>query len=234
MTQLTTAQIAGYASRAGFKGDALTKAVAIALAESGGRSDARGDVALQDSTWGPSLGLWQVRSLRAQTGTGRERDATRLTDPAFNAAAAWSISNHGKNFGPWTTYTNGAYLANMGKAAKAAGEPSTWDRVAGAGTGLIFGVGGAVAGAVTGKTNPVDSVGGVVTDAAGGVMGGLDAVGGFFGALGQRGTWVRVLQVVGGAGLVVAGVVIVGRGVVQDVAVAAIPGGNVIKAAAGG
>lgn len=76
---------------------------------------------------------------------------------------------------------------------------------------------------------PVDGVK-AGADAVGGVVSGIDAVGSFFGALGQRATWVRVLQVVGGAALVIGGVVIVGKGVIADVAVSALPGGGALKA----
>jgi len=92
--------------------------------------------------------------------------------------------------------------------------------------GLPFGsqAGGAAGGAI-------DGAGSGAIAAAGGVLSSLDAVGSFFGALGQRGTWVRVLQVVGGAGLMVAGVAIVGHGVIGDVATELIPAGKAVKAA---
>lgn len=109
------------------------------------------------------------------------------------------------------------------------GDGGSWKN---AGIGYVL---GGVPGAIIGGTvgNPIEKVGGVVTDAAGGVVGGLDAIGGFFGAISQRGTWVRVLQVVGGAGLVVTGVVIVGKGTIVNTALNAVPGGAVIKAAGG-
>lgn len=107
------------ASGAGFRGESLATAVAIAGGESGWRADAVGDVALANAEWGPSIGLWQIRSRREQAGTGRERDATRLTDPAHNAAAAWSISAGGTNWRPWTVYNTGAYRAHL-DAARAA------------------------------------------------------------------------------------------------------------------
>lgn len=109
MTALSPAQLYALARNAGLSATAATTATAVALAESGGRSDAVGDVALEDGTWGPSVGPWQIRSLKAQTGTGGPRDVTRLSDPAFNAASMASISGGGKNFGPWTTYTKGTY-----------------------------------------------------------------------------------------------------------------------------
>lgn len=104
---------------AGFRGEQLVTAVAIAKGESGWRADAEGDVGLANDKWGPSIGLWQIRSLRADTGTGRDRDAAALRDPTFNARAAWSISSGGSNWRPWTVYTSGAYRAHIG-AARAA------------------------------------------------------------------------------------------------------------------
>src|SRR5205085_11165321 len=98
---------------AGFSAANAAVATAIALAESGGRTEAQGDLGLQNGTWGPSVGLWQIRSLKAETGKGTPRDASKLTDPQFNAQAAYVISNGGANFKPWTTYTNGAYKKKL-------------------------------------------------------------------------------------------------------------------------
>ena len=98
-------QIGAYAYNAGVRSQSgLQAAIAIALAESSGNPNATGDVALQNATWGPSLGLWQIRSIKAESGKGTVRDATRLKDPAYNAKSMFSISNGGKNWGPWTTW----------------------------------------------------------------------------------------------------------------------------------
>lgn len=113
MTTLTPAQIYTYAMNAGFTAANAAVATAIALAESGGRTDAEGDLTLQNGTWGPSVGLWQIRSLKAEYGKGTPRDASRLKDPDYNARAAYSISGGGVNFKPWTTYTNGAYKKKL-------------------------------------------------------------------------------------------------------------------------
>lgn len=94
-------------------------AVAIAMAESGLNPNAEGDVTIQTSTWGPSVGLWQVRSLKADSGTGRTRDASRLKDPAFNAKSMAEISNGGTNWSPWSVYTSGAYRSNLNPVASA-------------------------------------------------------------------------------------------------------------------
>ncbi len=106
---LSASQIADLARRAGFPAASVATAVGVALAESAGRTGAKGDIGLQDSKWGPSVGLWQVRSLKADYGTGRPRDESRLTDPEFNAHSALIISSGGQNWNPWTTFTSGKY-----------------------------------------------------------------------------------------------------------------------------
>jgi lysozyme-like protein/D-alanyl-D-alanine carboxypeptidase-like protein len=120
VSTLSAAQIAAHAYSAGFRGMALTTAVAVALAESGGNPKIKGDTTITDAKWGPSIGLWQIRSLRADYGTGRERDANANLDPAINAKHAWSISHHGTTWQPWSTYTNGSYRAHLNEARTAA------------------------------------------------------------------------------------------------------------------
>jgi hypothetical protein len=115
MATLSPAQIYTLALNAGLSSTTAAVATAVALAESGGRTDAQGDVGLQNATWGPSVGLWQIRSLKAEYGKGTPRDASMLTNPDFNARAMASISNGGKNFKPWTTYTSGAYKKQIDK-----------------------------------------------------------------------------------------------------------------------
>jgi len=122
MTVLNTDEVARHCHNAGFCGTELVTVVAIAKGESGFDTDAVGDGDLADGTWGPSVGLLQVRSLRAELGTGGERDELANHDPAHNARAAWSISAHGSNFGPWSVFQSGAYqrhLAAVGPACRA-------------------------------------------------------------------------------------------------------------------
>lgn len=92
-------------------------ASAIAMAESTANSGAVGDKEITDETWGPSFGLWQVRSLWADESKGTARDATRLPDPNFNAQAMCEVSGRGKNWTPWTMYVNGEYRKHLGTAA---------------------------------------------------------------------------------------------------------------------
>jgi hypothetical protein len=94
---------------AGLGHEQAITATAIAWAESGLNPAAVGDMALVDTVWGVSLGLFQIRSLHAHTGTGKERDANRLRDPAFNARSMFAISDGGTDWTPWSVFKNGAY-----------------------------------------------------------------------------------------------------------------------------
>lgn len=108
-SSMSAADVAKVYAQAGFTGDALVTMVAIAKGESGWNPGAQGDTSITTSTWGPSIGLSQIRSLNDQAGTGGWRDPTRLADPLFNAKAAFAISNGGTNFSPWTVYSKGIY-----------------------------------------------------------------------------------------------------------------------------
>ncbi|GAA4616257.1 transglycosylase SLT domain-containing protein [Saccharopolyspora hordei] len=119
MSQLTAEQIAQHAYEAGFRGKDLTTAVAIAMAESGGNTRAHNDTPPDDS-----YGLWQINMLgdmgparRKEFGLDSNKD---LFDPEENAKAAYEIAGGGKNFEPWSTYTNGAYKKHLDEAEKAA------------------------------------------------------------------------------------------------------------------
>lgn len=105
------AQLQALASNAGFTGDDVNTAAAIALAESSGNPAAVGDLNL---TPGGSIGLWQI-NLKAHP----EYTAAQLTDPATNAAAAFSVYQAAGGFGPWSTFNNGAYQAYLPTASGA-------------------------------------------------------------------------------------------------------------------
>ena len=113
----------------GFRGKALQTAFAVALAESGGRSRAVGDEKITNKTYGPSMGIFQIRSLKDPKkfgDSGQWRDGKRLFDPSFNVKAAWNISNEGKNWKAWSAYKNGSFsqfLDDAETASKAAGIP---------------------------------------------------------------------------------------------------------------
>lgn len=88
------------------------------MAESSGYSDAVGDVSLVNDKWGPSIGLFQIRSLRHPEGysaVDRLRVADKLRDPLYNAKAAYAISRQGTTWAPWSVYNSGSYLKYKGR-----------------------------------------------------------------------------------------------------------------------
>jgi hypothetical protein len=111
---------------AGFTPGAATTMTAIALAESGGNPAALGDQGLQTATWGPSYGLFQVRTLKAETGKGTDRDIRALAGSDLRQAqAAYAISSGGTNFSPWSVWKSGSYRDFLGQAKAAAGSSSS-------------------------------------------------------------------------------------------------------------
>jgi len=89
----------------------------VAYAESGGYVDAVGDLALIDAKWGPSVGLFQIRSLRDPDAWGpldHVRRASELRDPLYNAKAAHVISREGTDWSPWSVFKSGTYLPYVG------------------------------------------------------------------------------------------------------------------------
>lgn len=123
---------AAVAYNAGFRGDDLITMVAIARGESSWNPNAVGDEQLQSDLWGPSYGLWQVRSLQpdkfnpsASYLPDRYRDGSRLRDPSYNAEAAFAIYTTSKNrneyqrFNQWTVYTEGTYKNFLAESKRA-------------------------------------------------------------------------------------------------------------------
>jgi hypothetical protein len=113
--KLTGSDVVRVARNAGFTGDDLAIAVAIAYAESGGNANAVGDTSLAPER-GPSIGLWQINiGSRAHP----EYADVPLTDPQTNANAAFAVYQQaGSSFRPWSTFTNGAYQAHLDQATK--------------------------------------------------------------------------------------------------------------------
>lgn len=103
---LTADQIGFYARGVGLSGQSLSIAVAIALAESGGRVD----VTHTNSDGSVDQGLWQINS-KAHPQYNKSQ---LLSSPAYNARAMYDISSGGRNWYPWATYTNGAYQKFLG------------------------------------------------------------------------------------------------------------------------
>lgn len=196
---------------AGFPAGAAVVMTAIAGAESGWNPNAVGDVSLETREWGPSVGLFQIRTLKAQTGTGGPRDIRRLrNNPAAQAQAAHEIWA-GSGFGAWSTYKSGAYRSYLSPATKASGGRASAAAAGGAGgTEQAFSLGGG------GLLNPLNWPG-----AIGGALGGAagDAAGNAATML-----WQQVQPFVltmtfatAGLGLVVIGITVTARPVVDRV-----------------
>jgi len=125
MTRRTPAEVYGDLVGAGFSPAQATTMTAIAGAESGYDDTSLGDVNLETNTWGPSYGLFQVRTVKQQTGSGSDRDIRALAaSDAAQARAAYDISHAGTDFTPWSVYTSGKYQAFV-PAAAAASSSST-------------------------------------------------------------------------------------------------------------
>lgn len=122
MTKRTPAEVYQLLTQAGFSSDAAVTMTAIAGGESGWDDTAIGDTALQTTVWGPSYGLFQIRTLKADTGRGTTRDINSLAgDLAAQARAAYAISQGGRDFSPWTVWSSGKYQTYLDQARSAAG-----------------------------------------------------------------------------------------------------------------
>lgn len=108
---LSYAQTMTYAKNAGVACANLAMAGAIAAAESSLSTTAVGS---NGPTSGcphgsKDQGLWQINNCYHPL-------ACNAFDPGCNAGAMASISAKGTNWGPWSTYHNGAYKAHLATA----------------------------------------------------------------------------------------------------------------------
>lgn len=168
MATLDAKTIAGVATNAGFSGEDLVVAVAIAFAESSGNTHAHNGNA---GTGDNSYGLWQINMLGSM-GPARRRqfDISKNEDlyqPNTNASAAYKLYKSRGSFKDWSTYNNGSYKTHLNKARKGA-KDNNGAAVAmgtvegGTGTGTGFSIGGLdvgipgipdIGGAITGAFN---------------------------------------------------------------------------------
>lgn len=99
MATLSQSQLVALAISAGLSQTNAQLAAAVAMAESGGRTDAVNATAFEYS-----VGLWQI-NLYAHP----QYTTTGMEDPTQNAKAMAAISNRGTTWGAWGAYTNGSY-----------------------------------------------------------------------------------------------------------------------------
>lgn len=101
-------QLYSLAKSAGLSDGNAKTAAAIAMAESGGNPNSHNSTPPDDS-----YGLWQINMLGSlgpsRRAVYRLKANSDLFDPATNARVMAALSQGGRNFKPWTTYTSGAY-----------------------------------------------------------------------------------------------------------------------------
>ncbi len=115
--------------QAGARGEQLITLAALTEGESGRQLAAIGDLEIQSGDWGPSRGVFQIRTLKSQTGTGKTRDILRvgtLEGGARSAVELWnqSIERGTPGGNPWTAYLLGwhqSYMAGYREVAKEMG-----------------------------------------------------------------------------------------------------------------
>lgn len=116
MPTLSDQQILDAVTAAGFPASTWNTAIAVALAESGGRTDATN----HDADGSTDYGLFQINSVHA--------DLFRThnwQDPVDNARMALAVSSNGSNWSPWTTYTSQRYRAYLPRAGAVTHEGPT-------------------------------------------------------------------------------------------------------------
>jgi hypothetical protein len=115
MPTLSPAQIAGYAKAAGFTGTQVPIMTAIALAESGGRTDATNKNS--DDYGSVDYGIWQINS-------HWNGDLLTLGDwrnPADNARMARAVFDR-QGYKAWAVYNSKTYAGHLGEAQQASGK----------------------------------------------------------------------------------------------------------------
>lgn len=212
MARLKAADIAGYAHGAGFRGSDRVTAVAVALAESGGDTQAHNSTPPDDS-----YGLWQINML-GDMGPDRRRrlgiDAnSALFDPIVNAQAAKMI-HAGSGWKAWTTYTSGAYSQYRMEAEQGV-------------NAYLSNLVGQVNDLADAANMGINPLGEVVGDPAAAIADATRYIAAAGTWLGNRDNWVRILQVVVGAGAVLGGLVLVARPLITNAAGGVV--GGVVK-----
>lgn len=123
MPVISDSAIATVARAQGLSPTNVAIAVAVALAESKGNTNAHNPIGLDNS-----YGLWQINML-GDMGPDRRRKLgltsnEQLYDPVINAKAMAMISEGGKKWSDWTTYTRGTYRTYMARGMAASGATS--------------------------------------------------------------------------------------------------------------
>jgi len=117
---LSDQELVGTLYNAGFRGERLETAFAVAKAESNARPKAYNPPT--NNTGDNSYGIFQINMIGDLGSDRRERYSLKrnedLFDPDRNARIAFEMSNKGKDWGKWTTYTGGRYKEFLSDAKK--------------------------------------------------------------------------------------------------------------------
>lgn len=107
MPQINDQQLAQLAYNAGFRGNDLKIAVAVAKAESNGDPSAYNpEIAAGTPPGSGSRGLWQIYGVAHP-----QYNSSLAFDPVVNAQAAFQVyTEAGRRFTPWSTFNNGSAL----------------------------------------------------------------------------------------------------------------------------
>lgn len=235
MALYSVSQVAMVAKAAGFTGNALVTAVAVSRGENG-----PGDTGKVNGIG--CVGLWQINQKAHPQWT-----TSQLKDPATNARAAFQISGGGTNWQPWEAYTgpdgkgsDGPWRSHIAAAQRAVGTSTGgvvtagWPDIGIPGV-VPPGLGGLLP-SLPGGVDPLNPLGGTV-DNLGAAAGSLASISGAIAAgadwLSNKDNWVRILEVLAGAGLLLVGLNIVVRPLVTSAAgtvASALPTGAIAKA----
>jgi hypothetical protein len=116
MPVLTPQQIAGVVRNAGFPPEQVTTAVAVALAESGGNTEA---VNRANRNGSVDYGLFQINTVHGSLLSSGDK-----FDPNANARMALTVFRQaGNKWTPWSVYNSGSYRAQIPRATLGAAAP---------------------------------------------------------------------------------------------------------------
>lgn len=116
MAKLNEFQIAGYAAAAGFPPNEIATATAVALAESGGNTEAQN----RNTNGSYDYGLFQINTVHG--GLLSQGDKFNPLDNAKMALTVWRGA--GNKWTPWTVYKSGTYRAQLLKGTAGAAKPA--------------------------------------------------------------------------------------------------------------
>lgn len=182
---------------------AIAQWVAIALAESSGRVNARNACC---------TGLWQIHKVHAGSIPGAPSSESEFRDwlsrPIQNAKAAKNVYDR-QGFNAWEVYTNGRYRAFMGRGEAAASNPDVTAAAEMSGSdasvGDIIDVGVDVL-----TPEPLEAIGAAITNL-------FTIIKDAALWIGNPANWIRIIQVGGGLALGIAAASIVVKPVVTDI-----------------